>query len=237
MREQAHPPSKQRAIGASPAGSDQLHRLRVPTYPLALSSRRAYDPMTEKAPRRRDAVAPGAASRKERAVAYLVVHESEAGSPVYHRADVLDGAVAEVERLRNEDGVEGAVIYELQPVDFEYEPYYRVAIRGDEESEPGPVAVPATAVLRALLDDDDPVDDGVVDGADVVGLGGDFGDVGEADDGGADRDTAPRVAPMGLRIDGPDGRPLRVHHIDLREYEPAEPGVADETVGRGLFMR
>jgi hypothetical protein len=95
---------------------------------------------------------PGGGSREELIVAYLVIHEAAPGDPVYERVEDLETAVEQVERLRNEEAVESAAIYELREVSFEFEPYFRVALQDDGEREDGTDASSLQAV-----DDPEPI--------------------------------------------------------------------------------
>jgi hypothetical protein len=83
-------------------------------------------------------------------VGFLVVHEVEPGSSVYLPVDDLTAAVAEVERLRNDEQVTDAAIFELRAVSFDYEPYYRVALadelRSAARSDTGWLAAATRAV-------------------------------------------------------------------------------------------
>ena len=60
---------------------------------------------------------------------HIVIYDREPSSPVYHAAETLGAAVAEVERLRNSEGIE-STIFELRPVRFEFQPYFRVSLDG-----------------------------------------------------------------------------------------------------------
>jgi hypothetical protein len=64
-------------------------------------------------------------------VTHIVIYEREPGVPVYQRVEDLEAAVAEVERLRNTDGITESDIFELQPVTFRFQPYFRVALDED----------------------------------------------------------------------------------------------------------
>jgi hypothetical protein len=50
------------------------------------------------------------------------------GSAAFGRCEELNDAVAEVERLRNEQSIDGAQIYRLEEVKFEIKPYFRVEL-------------------------------------------------------------------------------------------------------------
>jgi hypothetical protein len=68
----------------------------------------------------------------------MVIYRTADGQPGYHQADELDEAVRFVERLRNTDGVDGARIFKMEEVNFDFRPYFKVEIG------PGgsPLAVP-----------------------------------------------------------------------------------------------
>lgn len=67
----------------------------------------------------------------------MVIYRTADGQPGYHQADELDEAVRFVERLRNGDGVDGARIFRMEEVAFDFRPYFKVEI--------GPGAVSADA--------------------------------------------------------------------------------------------
>lgn len=89
---------------------------------------------------------------------HIVIYDREPGTPVHHYAETLGAAVAEVERLRNSEGIESS-IFELRPVAFEFQPYFRVSLDGgtyDDEPE--------------LEDERDYEDDGTVVGFSAIDL-------------------------------------------------------------------
>ena len=61
-------------------------------------------------------------------MSYMVLYTGLDGATSFGRCDELPGAVAEVERLRNEEGIEDAKIYRLDEVKFEIKPYFRVEL-------------------------------------------------------------------------------------------------------------
>jgi len=70
----------------------------------------------------------------------MVIYRTPDGTPGYQQADSISEAVNQVERLRNEDGVDQARIFQMEEVAFEFRPYFRVEIAGPAaESEPAPV--------------------------------------------------------------------------------------------------
>ena len=78
---------------------------------------------------------------KEKALSHMVIYRTADGQPGYHQAEELDEAVRFVERLRNGDGVDGARIFKMEEVNFDFRPYFKVEIG------PGgvPIETPAPA--------------------------------------------------------------------------------------------
>jgi hypothetical protein len=58
----------------------------------------------------------------------MVLYTGLDGSAAFGRCEELNDAVAEVERLRNEQSIDGAQIYRLEEVKFEIKPYFRVEL-------------------------------------------------------------------------------------------------------------
>jgi hypothetical protein len=61
-------------------------------------------------------------------VSYMVLYTGLDNSVAFERCEELAEAVAEVERLRNEQSIDGAQIYRLEEVKFEIKPYFRVEL-------------------------------------------------------------------------------------------------------------
>ena len=61
-------------------------------------------------------------------MSYMVLYTGLDGSAAFERCQELTEAVAEVERLRNEQSIDGAQIYRLEEVKFEIKPYFRVEL-------------------------------------------------------------------------------------------------------------
>ncbi len=61
-------------------------------------------------------------------MSHMVIYRTADGQPGYHQADELDEAVRFVERLRNGDGVDGARIFRMEEVNFDFRPYFKVEI-------------------------------------------------------------------------------------------------------------
>ena len=58
----------------------------------------------------------------------MVIYRTADGQPGYHQAEELDEAVRFVERLRNGEGVDGARIFKMEEVNFDFRPYFKVEI-------------------------------------------------------------------------------------------------------------
>ena len=74
---------------------------------------------------------------------YVVNWQQADGHPGWHPAGTVQEATAHVEHLRNHDGVDGARIYRLEEVAFEFKPYFRVELA----SAP---AVPSTSFAASI---------------------------------------------------------------------------------------
>lgn len=61
-------------------------------------------------------------------MSHMVIYRTADGQPGYHQAEELDEAVRFVERLRNGDGVDGARIFKMEEVNFDFRPYFKVEI-------------------------------------------------------------------------------------------------------------
>ncbi len=75
----------------------------------------------------------------------MVIYRTADGQPGYHQAEELDEAVRFVERLRNGDGVDGARIFKMEEVSFDFRPYFKVEIG---PGVPGEAAVAPAFVGR-----------------------------------------------------------------------------------------
>lgn len=88
-------------------------------------------------------------------MSYMVLYTGLDSSAAFARCQELGEAVAEVERLRNEQSIAGAQIYRLEEVKFEIKPYFRVelpdetAVAALARVAASPVAEPAPAVENA----------------------------------------------------------------------------------------
>lgn len=103
-------------------------------------------------------------------MSHMVIYRTGDGQPGYHQAEELDEAVKYVERLRNGDGVDGARIFRMEEVNFDFRPYFKVEIgpTGEpinvpiEQAEPTPPPAPAApapaAADRSFMPDPVPAD-------------------------------------------------------------------------------
>jgi hypothetical protein len=73
-------------------------------------------------------------------LSHMVIYRTADGQPGYHQAEELDEAVRFVERLRNGDGVDGARIFRMEEVNFDFRPYFKVEIGPGGVATEAPVA-------------------------------------------------------------------------------------------------
>jgi len=78
-------------------------------------------------------------------MSHMVIYRGTNGSPGYHQADEVHDAVAFVEQLRNDQGVEEAKIFRMEEVTFEYRPYFRVELVSSDRTLSAPAAAPAVS--------------------------------------------------------------------------------------------
>lgn len=79
-------------------------------------------------------------------MSHIVKYTSPDGKADYHHTDDIHDAVSFVEQLRNDQGVDGAQIFRLEEVSFDYRPYYRVQLKAAEPMlAAAPAAKPAVA--------------------------------------------------------------------------------------------
>lgn len=76
-------------------------------------------------------------------MSHMVIYRGTDGSPGYHQTDEVHDAVAFVEQLRNERGVEEARIFRMEQVTFEYRPYFRVELTASDPALSAPASKPA----------------------------------------------------------------------------------------------
>ena len=82
-------------------------------------------------------------------MSHMVIYRGADGSPGYHQADEVHDAVAFVEQLRNDQGVQEAKIFRMEQVTFEYRPYFRVELTASGPSLAAPAPTPAVAAAPA----------------------------------------------------------------------------------------
>jgi hypothetical protein len=82
-------------------------------------------------------------------MSHMVIYRGTDGSPGYHQADEVHDAVAFVEQLRNDRGVEEAKIFRMEEVTFEYRPYFRVELVSSDRTLSAPPSKPAVAAAPA----------------------------------------------------------------------------------------
>ena len=67
---------------------------------------------------------------REQRVPHLVKYSKADGQTGNHEVEELHEAIAYVERLRNDEGIDAARIYRIEEVQFEFRPYFRVELGG-----------------------------------------------------------------------------------------------------------
>ena len=82
-------------------------------------------------------------------MSYMVLYTGLDSSAAFERCEELAEAVAEVERLRNEQSIDGAQIYRLEEVKFEIKPYFRVELPGATAVANGEPALAAPSPLES----------------------------------------------------------------------------------------
>lgn len=87
-------------------------------------------------------------------MSHMVIYRSADGKPKYQQVDDLHAAVSYVEKLRNEEGLEGSKIFRLEQVNFRFEPYYQVKVEvAEPASSPAvPPPPPVTAAPASVAD-------------------------------------------------------------------------------------
>lgn len=83
-------------------------------------------------------------------MSHMVIYRGTDGSPGYHQADEVHDAVAFVEQLRNDQGVEEAKIFRMEEVTFEYRPYFRVELVSSDRTLASPAAAPAVSAAPSV---------------------------------------------------------------------------------------
>ena len=91
-------------------------------------------------------------------MSHMVIFRTPEGKPGYQPAETVNDAVAVVERLRNDEGVENVRIFRLEEVQFELRPYFKVELAGGgtvESSDETPAdGAPAPAIFGGSTDTD-----------------------------------------------------------------------------------
>ena len=82
----------------------------------------------------------------------MVSYRSSDGKQSYHQVDELSDAMQFVEHLRNAEAVDGARIFKLEELSFEYRPYYRVELAS--ALPPPPASAPADTEWLAASQED-----------------------------------------------------------------------------------
>ena len=76
-------------------------------------------------------------------MSYMVIFRTAEGKPGYQQAEEVQDAVAAVERLRNDDGVDNVRIFRMEEVAFEYKVHYSVRLADGAPSAPDTPGAPA----------------------------------------------------------------------------------------------
>lgn len=74
---------------------------------------------------------------------HMVTYRSPDGNPAYHEMSELDEAIRFVERLRNEEQVTEARIFEMREVSIKFKTYYQVEVDAPEADKPKAASVEA----------------------------------------------------------------------------------------------
>ena len=92
-------------------------------------------------------------------MSHMVIYRTGDGQPGYHQTEELDEAVRYVEQLRNGDGVDGARIFRMEEVNFDFRPYFKVEIGPtgepihvplppNDQPAPAPMPEPAAPAMQ-----------------------------------------------------------------------------------------
>lgn len=73
---------------------------------------------------------------------HMVIFQNPDGDTGYNQFDSIEEAVAFVEKIRNEQGIDSIRIFELEEVKFDLKPYYRVELQA---LKPGSPSTPSSA--------------------------------------------------------------------------------------------
>ena len=85
-------------------------------------------------------------------MSHMVIFQTPGGSPGYNQFDSVNEAVAFVEKLRNEQGIENARMFALEEIKFDIKTYYRVELQALNSGAGAPAgqAAPAGGEPRAF---------------------------------------------------------------------------------------
>lgn len=83
-------------------------------------------------------------------MSHMVIYRTVDGKPAYHQVEEIHDAVAFVEQLRNDQGVEQATIHRMEQVNFEYRPYFRVELRSGSSQLDAAPSTPAVAAAPMM---------------------------------------------------------------------------------------
>ena len=78
-------------------------------------------------------------------MSYIVVYQSEDGSPGVEECVDLDLAIVTAERLRNVDAVDRPRIFKTEEIRYDFKPYYRVEVSSIDDEVAAPEVVEAPA--------------------------------------------------------------------------------------------
>lgn len=78
-------------------------------------------------------------------MSHMVIFQTPDGNPGYNQFESVGEAVAFVETLRNEQGIENARMFALEEIKFDLKPYFKVQLQAlnPGAGSPGPSAQPA----------------------------------------------------------------------------------------------
>ena len=99
-------------------------------HPPSLSGRKA-NILRHRTTMMVDSDAAGGRRRRTR-VSHMVIYRSADGKAAFQQVDDLNAAVAFVEKIRNDAGVENSRIYRMELVNYRFEPYYQVRLDSGE---------------------------------------------------------------------------------------------------------
>ena len=77
---------------------------------------------------------------------FMVIYSTSDGAPRYEQVEAIDEAALLVERLRNQEAIEEIRIFRMEPIDFNFRPYFKVEL-GMPERQASLVTSDATDVV------------------------------------------------------------------------------------------